>query len=99
VATVSGAATPDFFRLFLAPGVGHCGGGNGPAPADPLTALVAWVEEGHPPDALPALQRDASGAVVRERPLCPYPSVAVHDGSGDPDLASSFVCADDFPSG
>ncbi|GIF63262.1 tannase [Asanoa ishikariensis] len=42
----------DFYRLFLLPGVAHCGGGPGPAPTDPLGALVTWVEKGKAPDAL-----------------------------------------------
>ena len=45
-------ATRSFARLFLAPNVGHCGGGTGPAPADPFSAVVAWREHGVAPDTL-----------------------------------------------
>jgi hypothetical protein len=93
VAKLSGARTDDFFRLFLAPGVGHCSGGTGPAPSDPLSALVAWVEDGEAPDVLPA-RRVQGGTVVNERNLCRYPYVQVHDG-GPVDQASSFTCGDE----
>ncbi|WP_432840753.1 tannase/feruloyl esterase family alpha/beta hydrolase [Dactylosporangium sp. CA-092794] len=54
-ATMGGAAATDrFFRVFLAPGAGHCAGGAGPAPTDPLAALVDWVEHGRAPGTLPA---------------------------------------------
>jgi pimeloyl-ACP methyl ester carboxylesterase len=96
VRQVSGESTQDYFRLFLAPGVDHCGGGAGPAPTDPLAALVRWVERGDAPKVLPAAQRNSAGEVVRERALCPYPRVQVYRG-GDPNRASSFRCGDDFP--
>ncbi|PWY95971.1 tannase and feruloyl esterase [Aspergillus sclerotioniger CBS 115572] len=63
----------DFYRLFLAPGVGHCGGGYGPGPIDPLGALVRWVEEDLPPERW----------VTRE--LCRFPLRLVYDGVGDMD--------------
>lgn len=90
VALLSGEETSDFFRLFLAPGVDHCGGGTGPQPVDPLAALVEWVEDGTAPDQLPARTTTEDG-VVRERNLCAYPQVQVYEG-GDADLASSFTC-------
>jgi Tannase and feruloyl esterase len=41
-----------FYRLFWAPGVGHCGlGSTGPVPVDPFGALVKWVEHGSGVDA------------------------------------------------
>ncbi len=60
-----------FYRLFLAPGVQHCGGGNGPAPTDPLSALTSWVEQGRAPNALPASTVTASGTVLT-RDLHPF---------------------------
>jgi hypothetical protein len=92
VTGVSGAETPSFARLFLAPGVNHCGGGYGPAPADPFSSLVSWVEHGSAPDMLPAVQRNAAGQVTRSRPLCTYPAVAIYNGTGDPNVAASFTC-------
>ncbi|MFD0688636.1 tannase/feruloyl esterase family alpha/beta hydrolase [Actinomadura fibrosa] len=96
VEQVSGKRTGDFFRLFLAPGVDHCGGGTGPKPTDPFSALVDWVEHGRAPQTLPAAATDAKGTVVRERALCPYPQVQVYKG-GDPDRPESFRCAASFP--
>lgn len=90
VAQLSGEETEDFFRLFLAPGVDHCGGGTGPRPVDPLAALVTWVEEGTAPDQLSARTTTDDG-VVRERNLCAYPLVQVYAG-GDANVASSFTC-------
>jgi feruloyl esterase len=77
-------------RLFLAPSMGHCGGGQGALDRfDLLTPLVAWVEQGTAPDAVPATGRSAPG---RSRPLCAYPQHAHYKGSGDPEAAASFVC-------
>jgi len=88
--------TADFVRLFMAPGVGHCAGGVGPAPTGQLEALLAWVEEGKAPDALTAMRRDQSGAVTRSRPLCAYPLVAKYKGSGSTDEAANFICSTGF---
>jgi feruloyl esterase len=83
--------TAKFARLFLAPGVGHCGGGPGPAPSGQFEALVRWVEEGRAPETLDAVRRDA-GKVVRTRPLCQFPLVAKYKGAGSTDDASNFQC-------
>jgi feruloyl esterase len=78
-------------RLFMAPGVGHCSGGDGPDTFDPVAALVRWVEEGVAPERLEAaLVRD--GKKVRTRPLCTEGAVAVWDGRGDTNVAASFSC-------
>jgi hypothetical protein len=84
--------TEDFARLFLAPGVGHCAGGAGPAPADALGPLVDWVERGRAPKVLDAIRRDATGAIVQTRQVCLYPQIAVYRGRGDVQSASSFTC-------
>jgi hypothetical protein len=88
--------TANFARLFMAPGVGHCGGGAGPAPTNQLEALLAWVEEGKAPQTLAAARRDQSGAVTRSRPLCPYPLVAKYKGTGSTDDATNFICSTGF---
>jgi Tannase and feruloyl esterase len=88
--------TSAFIRLFMAPGVGHCSGGSGPAPRNPLDALVAWVEQDRAPEILGAVRRDETGRVVRSRPLCQYPLVARYKGQGSPDEASSFECKAGF---
>jgi feruloyl esterase len=90
-ATKNGPETPDFFRLFMAPGMAHCGGGIGPDRHDSVTAIVDWVEKGKAPDSMLA-KRVVNGQVVRTRPLCPYPQVARYSGQGSIDEASNFRC-------
>jgi len=79
------------YRLFMAPGMGHCGGGEGPNSFDALSALEQWVEHGQAPDQIIA-SRVVDGRVERTRPLCPYPQVAVYKGTGDANIAANFVC-------
>jgi tannase/feruloyl esterase len=77
-------------RLFLVPGMGHCGGG--PATLDTfdmLSPVVDWVEGGTAPPAIRATGRAWPG---RSRPLCPYPSHAQYRGTGDVEDAASFEC-------
>jgi len=83
-------AAQQFARLFLAPGVGHCGGGNGPQPQNLFNAVVIWVEKGQAPDTLLASQ--VISGVTRTRPLCPYPQLARYVGTGDANNAANFVC-------
>lgn len=85
------AQTRDFFRLFMAPGMGHCSGGPGPNTIDAITALENWVEKGIAPDRLIAT-KSTSGKVERTRPLCPYPAVARYTGKGSIDEAANFTC-------
>ncbi len=80
-----------FYRLFRAPGVGHCGGGAGPQPQNLFGALVNWVENGEAPEQILS-QITTAGVVTRTRPLCPYPQTAVYNGSGSTDVASNFHC-------
>ena len=86
-----GADTPDFFRLFMVPGMLHCSDGVGTDQFDTLGALSAWVEKGVAPDAVQA-SRVVAGSVVRTRPLCAYPEVAKYKGSGSTDDAANFTC-------
>jgi feruloyl esterase len=81
----------DAVRLFMVPGMGHCGGGDGTSTFDMLAALDRWVENGKAPEQIPA-SRVKDGVVDRTRPLCPYPQVATYKGSGSTDEAASFVC-------
>lgn len=85
----------EFYRLFLAPGVGHCVGGTGPVPVDPLGALVEWVEEGHGPEKMLAATSTVDGHMMT-RNLCPYPLVARYDGHGDINSAESYSCSTSF---
>ena len=83
-------------RLFMAPGMNHCYGGDGPFDFDTAAALEQWVEKGKTPDRIvaghfpPGAQ---SGKPDRTRPLCPYPQLAKYKGSGSTDDATNFVCS------
>ena len=79
------------YRLFMAPGMGHCGGGEGPNSFDMVAALERWVEHGQAPDQIVA-SHSTNGAVDRTRPLCPYPQLATYKGSGSIDDAANFTC-------
>jgi hypothetical protein len=87
----NGADTRDFFRLFMVPGMEHCGGGIGPDRQDSVTAMIDWVEKGKAPDSIVA-SRVVNDQVVRTRPLCPYPQVARYSGQGSIDEAANFRC-------
>ena len=90
--TMGGAAkTAEWFRVFMAPGMGHCRGGDGPNSLDALTALETWVEKGKAPDQIIASHSKA-GTIDRTRPLCAYPMVARYTGTGSIDDAGNFVC-------
>jgi len=102
-----------FLRLYMVPGMQHCGGGPGPnsfgafvsstqadAHRDMSAALERWVEEDIAPDQIIASKRqglDPKSPVTRTRPLCPYPQVARYKGSGSTDEAVNFVCAKEKP--
>jgi feruloyl esterase len=74
-------------RLFMVPGMGHCGGGSSPNSFDTLQTLANWVENGIAPDSLPAANT-SSGASM---PLCQFPEQATYVG-GSPNSASSWKC-------
>lgn len=91
VARMDGS-TAEFFRLFMVPGMFHCGGGVGTSTFDVATPLVNWVESGVAPESIRA-SRVSDGKTLRTRPLCPYPQVARYQGSGSIDDAANFRCA------
>jgi feruloyl esterase len=92
VDALGGAAAVDrAYRLFMVPGMAHCGGGDGVNTFDMLAALEQWVEHGQPPDRILA-SHATDGRVDRTRPLCPYPKLAVYGGQGSTDAAESFSC-------
>jgi hypothetical protein len=93
-----GVALDEFYRVFLAPGVQHCGAGAGPTPVDPLSDLVAWVEQGRPPLTLPAATRSSNGTVIT-RNLCLYPSIWKYKGQGNIDIAESWTCTKNLTCG
>ena len=78
--------------LFMAPGMGHCGGGDGPNNFDMVAALEEWVEHSAAPERVIAAHRNG-GQTDRTRPLCPYPAVAKYSGTGSIDDAANFVCS------
>ena len=104
--------TQDFFRLFMAPGVNHCGGGLGPnssfaytvanetgaldADHDILAALDKWVEEGVAPRRLIASHFTA-GVADKTRPVCAYPQIARYK-AGDPNSLRAWSCTNDWDS-
>ena len=85
---VNEAALAADVRVFLAPGVYHCGGGPGPDRFDLLAALDDWAAGGKPPARIIATK---AGSPL-SRPLCAYPAQARYTGSGDPDRAENFAC-------
>jgi len=92
VAERMGPGTGDFFRLFMVPGMFHCGtGGVGVNRFDAMTPLVTWVEKGLAPDHVTGA-KVVDGKIVRTRPLCPYPQVARYKGTGSIEDAENFVC-------
>lgn len=89
--TLGTARTDGSVRLFMEPGMAHCGGGEGPNTFDKAGALDRWVEEGQAPASIVA-SHSTAGQVDRTRPLCPYPQVARYKGSGSIDDAANFAC-------
>jgi feruloyl esterase len=85
------AAVSNSIRLFMVPGMGHCQGGDGTSTFNMMEAVSNWVEQGKAPDRIEA-SRVRAGKTDRTRPLCPYPQVAVYNGSGSTDESANFTC-------
>jgi len=96
------AATQQFHRLFMVPGMGHCIGigsvngitGVSPRANPPLltagqmyNALVDWVEHGNAPTTITVTTADNTVS----RPLCMYPKKLTYV-SGDVNAAASYTC-------
>ena len=81
----------DWMRLFLAPGMGHCGGCPGVNSFDSIGTLEKWVEKGIAPDQLMGFGKDGL-----TRPLCPYPQYAEYKGTGDLKDAGNWECKEQF---
>ena len=86
-----GGTQDDFIRLYMAPGMQHCGGGPGPNQVNWMGALERWRESGEPPQKLEAAHV-TNNRVDMTRPLCPYPQVARYKGVGSTNDAANFVC-------
>jgi feruloyl esterase len=91
VKTIGAKTAMSAVRLYMVPGMGHCGGGEGTDHFDLFPALQQWVEQKQAPGELVAA-RIENGKEVRTRPLCTYPEIASYKGSGSRDDASNFVC-------
>jgi feruloyl esterase len=89
VYTVGTAKADESMRLFMVPGMTHCGGGDGTSNFDMVPELERWVEKGQAPDRITASRTNPD----RTRPLCRYPMVAVYKGAGSTDDANNFTCA------
>jgi feruloyl esterase len=98
----------EFYRLFMVPGMCHCGGGPGAnvlfrsedaaaVPLEPgrdmLTALEEWVEQGRAPDSFIPSRLSKDGAIERTRLVCAYPTVARYRGTGDVNRAENWACS------
>ncbi|KAF2259424.1 putative feruloyl esterase [Lojkania enalia] len=82
----------DYYRVFLAPGLGHAVGGPGAYPNETFHALVEWVENGIAPEELRSTSApDAVGKTIN-RVLCAYPKRAIYNGSGDVNDFRSWNC-------
>ena len=91
VKTIGAKPAMSAVRLYMVPGVGHCGGGEGTDHFDLFPALQQWVEQRQAPANLVA-SRIENGKEVRTRPLCAYPEIATYKGSGDATEAANFAC-------
>ncbi|MFJ7440403.1 tannase/feruloyl esterase family alpha/beta hydrolase [Methylorubrum thiocyanatum] len=86
-----GHSTPGFARLFMVPGMTHCGGGSGLGDIDPLTALEQWTDKGVAPTQILAQGTLPGDTAPRSQPICSYPQMAAYRG-GDERSAASFEC-------
>ena len=82
-----------FARLFVAPGMNHCGGGPSTSQFDAFAALVQWVERGKAPASLLATAPAGTPWPGRTRPLCAWPEQARYKGHGSIEDAANFFCA------
>jgi feruloyl esterase len=80
-----------WLRLFMVPGMLHCGGGPGPNQFNAMAVLERWRELGQATDMIFAAHV-AGNRVEMTRPLCAYPELAVYKGSGSTNDAGNFAC-------
>lgn len=82
----------NWLRLFMVPGMGHCGEGTGLNQFEMVSALDSWRERGDAPKSITAARIDEHGHIDMTRPLCPYPQRAAYKGTGSIDDAQNYVC-------
>lgn len=101
---VGGAeAADEFLRLYLAPGMNHCRGGDGVDTFDWITEMVKWVEQDQSPGTVIGYRRDGDtslpgaeawpldpSTVLKSRPVYDYPFTARYTGEGDENDATNF---------
>jgi len=90
-----GTNQENWLRLFMVPGMAHCGGGTGPTQFNTLAALERWREQNEPPKSINAARVNEHGRIDMTRPLCPYPQRAVYKGTGTTNDAANFTCKGD----
>ncbi|WP_321454418.1 tannase/feruloyl esterase family alpha/beta hydrolase [uncultured Cohaesibacter sp.] len=78
----------DFSRLFMVPGMTHCGGGPALDDFDPLTVMEQWIETNKAPEQMAATGKSFEGTT---QPICAYPKEARYEG-GDPTSIGSYSC-------
>ena len=93
----SAAKLDDSYRLFMVPGMLHCGGDPGPELFNPISALERWRESNEPPSHLTAVHVTtgsliSNGVVNTIRLVCPFPQIAVYSGTGSTKDATNFSC-------
>ena len=106
IAKLGHASANSFTRLYMVPGMQHCGGGPGPenfgealdaTSSDPQhnirITLENWVEKGTAPSSFIVSKAASATSPEITRPLCPYPQSAKYKGTGDPNRAENFTCA------
>jgi feruloyl esterase len=109
IATMGSQTAEGFIRLYMVPGMQHCGGGPGPNSFGQMgnttakgpeygvfDALEQWVEKNTPPGDITAtkyIDNVAAKGVQMTRPLCPYPQIAKYKGTGDTNDSVNFACA------
>lgn len=106
IAKMGRSAANSFTRLYMVPGMQHCGGGPGPenfgealdaTSVDPQhnirITLENWVEKGTAPSSFVVSKAASAASPEITRPLCPYPQSAKYKGTGDSNKAENFTCA------
>jgi feruloyl esterase len=86
-----GGRQENFVRLFMAPGMQHCGNGPGPNQVNYMSVMERWRESSIAPDAMTAYHV-TNNRVDMSRPLCPYPQLATYKGTGSTNDYANFVC-------
>ena len=99
--TMTPAKAHDFVRLFMVPGMMHCGGGPGASSFDAIAAMEQWKEQGTAPetmigshfkDPIAALAGLPTGPATATRTLCAYPRISQWTGKGSATVAENYAC-------